>query len=457
MKKIHSLVKASLASLITFGLVACNGTSGENGDDPFGDGATDSAPPVSLSVSTKTADCTTDNSSFTSGESVCVEATLRQNNQALSGEIVTFSSSLGELSTDSRLTNANGVAQIQVTSINGEVGAASIVATYEETNASSNYEFLASEDSVALQRPELSLSMQLNGAPTSRFTNGQRVTVLADLVDANGEPLENQIVNFSASLGQFAPDSALTNENGRAQVLFSANDGDLGADILIVQYQQEETLVTDTFNYQILTADEIAEQIVRFGSFDESGVFVENQLGVSEDLNNNGDVEISAGATLGVSVAVVDENDQRIAIPTPVTFTSNCVQNERATIDEQVNTINGEAFSTFEDLSCAGTSGNTDIIVATLVTNNETLTLTREIQLLAESIGSIEFVSAEPETITLSGTGGQGNTSVSTITFQVNGALGNPLTQQKVTFGLNTRTGGLSLSTDSVDENGEVY
>jgi len=49
----------------------------------------------------------------------------------------------------------------------------------------------------------------------------------------------------------------------------------------------------------------------------------------------------------------------------------------------------------------------------------------------------------------LLGTGGQNTQSVSSLIFQVNGSLGNPLSQQTVDFSLNTNTGGLSLSPDS--------
>ena len=46
-------------------------------------------------------------------------------------------------------------------------------------------------------------------------------------------------------------------------------------------------------------------------------------------------------------------------------------------------------------------------------------------------------------------TGGQNSQTVTTLVFQVNGVLGNPLAQQNVTFSLNTQTGGLSLSSAS--------
>ena len=78
--------------------------------------------------------------------------------------------------------------------------------------------------------------------------------------------------------------------------------------------------------------------------------------------------------------------------------------------------------------------------------NSTSITISRDITLAPESVGAIEFVSASPENIVLQGTGGQGSQSVSTVTFQVNGAQGNPLAQQTVNFSLNTTTGGLSLA-----------
>jgi hypothetical protein len=119
------------------------------------------------------------------------------------------------------------------------------------------------------------------------------------------------------------------------------------------------TIISNAFVYKILSDDAIQSEFVRIGHFDSGGQFVENEMGVTAE-DANGEVAISAGATFGVAVALVDQNDQRIISPTTVTFSSNCVQSGLATLDEQVNTINGEAFSTFEDISCAGSSGNNE-------------------------------------------------------------------------------------------------
>ncbi|MDU0353104.1 Ig-like protein, group 1 [Paraglaciecola aquimarina] len=259
--------------------------------------------------------------------------------------------------------------------------------------------------------------------------------------------LRDVVVTFSAQLGSLTTSTALTDDHGIAQVTLSATDADVSAGIATATAVVNDIDLASSLNYEIQAAGAIGEQVIRLGHFDENGQFVENQMGVST-RNNAGDVEISAGGTLGLSIALVDENDQRILTQTPVTFTSNCVADGLASIDTLVNTINGVASATFEDQTCAGGTGNNDAIVASIVSNNSTLTLSQSISIQAESIGSLAFISAEPTTLVLRGTGGQSSASVSTLVFQVNGALGNPLAQQEVTFGLNTKTGDLSLSAE---------
>jgi hypothetical protein len=180
---------------------------------------------------------------------------------------------------------------------------------------------------------------------------------------------------------------------------------------------------------------------VRFGYFD-GATFVEGIIGFVSATATD-EVTISSGVTLGILVGLADQNDQPITTSTPVTFTSRCVQNLEAIIDVQVNTINGVANATYEDLSCAGGTGNKDTITATINVNSTSITISREVTLAPESVGAIEFITTTPENIVLQGTGGQGSQSVSTVTFQVKG---NALAQQTVDFSLNTTTGGLTLS-----------
>lgn len=431
-------------------LTSCGGgVSGENGDDPFGSGNDSGSETSSYTLALATFDeqCVTATQSFTSGQVACVQATLTQNGSPVQGEIVTFTGTLGALSGTTKLTNNQGIAQVSITSDNTEVGAAVLGASYNDTSAEENYEYL-SIDTASGQSAAVSIALLNNGQGVNRFQAGTDVQLQTQILDADDTPIAGIIVTFNAQRGTLNTDSALTDNNGVAQVTLTAVDSDIGAGVATAIAVVNDIDLASSLNYEVQAAGAISEQMIRLGYFDEDGVFIENQLAVST-RNTAGDVEISAGGTLGIAIALVDENDQRILTQTPITFSSNCVADGFATIDTLVNTINGVASATFEDQSCAGGDGNTDSIVASVVVNNATLSVSQTISIQAESIGSLAFVSADPSSLVLRGTGGQNSSSVSTLVFQVNGALGNPLAQQDVTFSLNTQTGGLTLSSTS--------
>ena len=429
-------------------LVACNGSSGDNGDDPFGGGdAPDPTPIIALQLAILNSDCEAISSnSFDTNQTVCIQATLTEDDNPLSNQTVTFSSGIGELNVGSKLTNTQGVAQVTLSSDGAVLGAATVSANFDNLQATASIEFVAA-DGVAVDLPTLSIQMRNQaGELTQRFTADQQVRLVANLLDSNAQPVIDEIIQFSVTRGDLEVTDALTNENGQAEVTLAATADNIGAAIATATLLGDDTgLLTDSVNFEIQPAGAVEEDVVRIGYFDDASSFVEGVLGVS-GLAADASVSISAGATLGLLVGLADANGNPIRSSTPVSFTSSCVTEGRATLDLTVSTVNGRASSTYEDINCAGGNGNDDLVTATVLVNNTPISVSRTIQLLPETIGSIEFVSATPNTIVLQGTGGQGSESVSTITFQVNGALGNPLAQKLVTFSLNTEIGGLSLS-----------
>jgi len=62
------------------------------------------------------------------------------------------------------------------------------------------------------------------------------------------------------------------------------------------------------------------------------------------------------------------------------------------------------------------------------------------------SVGSIQFINAEPEFMSLKGTGGQGYGETSKVTFKVVDIIGSPIEGAQVDFTLSTTVGGLALS-----------
>jgi len=430
-------------------LAACNGASGDNEIV----GETDSGV-TSLSVNVLDANCdAVAGNAFILGETICVQATLAQNGTPLVGEIISFEAGIGELSAATKLTDSSGVAQITLTSANGNIGAASIDASFGELTAVANYEFLSSA-SVSPELPSITISL-LNeqSNPISRFKANEVVQVRASLLNSDDTPIVNEIVSFQSTSGAVSVTQALTNDQGIALATLTTSELELGAASISATFSSNGESVSNSLNFEVQSIDTVNDNVVRFGYF-EDGVFIENMIGLG-NASSTDEISISAGATLGVMVALVDENDQVIPTSTPISFTSRCVQSGDATLDATVNTINGTANATYKDLSCAGGAGNIDTITATINVNSISVTISRDLILAPETAGAIEFISASPENIVLQGTGGQGRESVSSVTFQVTGAQGNPLSQQSVNFSLNTNTGGLTLAPATAITNSE--
>jgi hypothetical protein len=206
---------------------------------------------------------------------------------------------------------------------------------------------------------------------------------------------------------------------------------------------------SDPFNAD----DSTSTDTIKIGFFDQSGQFIEGEVGVSL-APVNGVFEISAGGSIGLNVTLVDDDNQRVTDAYLVEFTSNCVTAEQATLDTDISTVNGEASSTYTDDGCAGSAGTRDQITVTVVTTDETLTATQEITIRPEVIGSISFLSVASESILLRGAG-DSSESQSTVSFNVLNQNGTALAGQPVSFSLTTEIGGIELSSSNAISNDE--
>ena len=391
--------------------------------------------------------------SFDKNEVITLQAkVLDDKGHIISNKAVLFTATIGSLTVASKLTDKKGIASITVTNESLTLGAGAANANIGEiTSSTIDYEFIDNESSGFT--PRISGTMVLDGQLVNQFKAHQEVQIISTLLDENDQPISNQVITFTADVGVLSTTTALTNEQGVANVNLTneiINGVDIiGAGVITSAYaisnnNDNETSISSALNYQILAADAIIDSDIRLGYFDKGNNFVEGKVALSI-----AEKTISAGGTLGLSVDLVDENGNLIVTPIPVTFTSNCVQNSTATIDESVLSINGTASSTFEDISCAGTSGTDDVIQASVAVNGITNIASETITITGEQLGSIEFISAQPNNIVLKGTGGQNKQETSTLTFKVKSRLGNVLAQQEVNFALSTAVGGIKLSRTS--------
>jgi len=434
MKKLYiTLIFLSLSVLLS----GCNGHNDVDKED---------SPQVITSIKLLMLDNQgNEKQSFDKAEVITLQATvLDENNAAIANEIVAFTSDIGFLSISSKLTDINGIATVSLVNESLAIGAGSVNANVGEVNAQTiNFEFV--ENNTPDITPSIAIAMMLDGQLVNQFKATQKAQLISTLLDNDGNAMINQLITFTADIGTLDTPTALTNEQGIASVNLSSENNTIGAGVITTSYRvDDDTLINNVLNYQILAADAIIDSNIRLGYFDENIEFIEGKIALSVEEKN-----ISAGGTLGLSVNLVDENGDLIVTPIPVSFSSNCVQNGNATIDKSVLSINGTASSTFEDINCAGTTGVDDVLLASVSINGIINTASEVISISGEQLGSIEFVSAEPSTIVLKGTGGQNKQEISTLTFKVKSQLGNTLAQQEVNFTLSTSVGGITLSRES--------
>jgi hypothetical protein len=417
-------------------LTGCNGSSGKN-DEVVSE--VDAAVITNVSISTLNTDGESQ-ISFDHASPITLQArVVDQNSDPVVGSRVNFTSDLGTLSVNAKLTDSDGIAAVTILNSTGELSAGTATATINELSSSTDYEYTNNSIPTITIPPSIDTQLLNNGTATNRFKANENVQVLATLLDSDGNPYANQIVNFTADVGALSISSTLTTSDGVASVLLTGGES-IGAGVITASLANN-TEINSRINYEIVPADTLIEENVRLGYFDSNNDFVEGEIKLSLADNT-----LSAGGTLGLSVDLIDSENQRINTPTAISFSSNCVSNGNATVDATVFSIKGSASATFEDIKCAGVSGTEDIIIASVTTNGLTSTANVTIEITGEQLGSIEFLSAEPNSIVLKGSGGQ---ETSILTFVVKSALGNTVAQQEVNFSLDTTVGGIALGRTS--------
>lgn len=430
MKKLCLFLAFACLSLIT----GCNGHSDSNNNNGGSDQTLGS---ISLAIVDSKGNA---KASFNKDETILVRVTvLSDKNKVISGTRVDYTADLAVLSAASKLSDSSGVAEVSISNASGEIGAGTVTASIGELTASADYEFINNDVDEAT--PTITTSMNLAGVEVNQFKSDQTVQIVSILLDQDGQAMSNKIISYTADVGTLSTSTALTNADGKASVSLSGAEEGIGAGAVTASYTHNGSQISNQFNYQIVSQDTVIDDEIRLGYFDDNNAFVEGKIKLSVADNT-----ISAGGTLGLSVSLVDNDNNLVNTPTPVAFSSNCTNNNNATIDDSVLSINGKASATFADVNCAGVNGTDDIIIATVSINGVTNTANETISITGERLGSIEFISAEPSSIVLKGTGGQDKQENSTLTFKVKSDLGNELAQQQVNFTLDTTAGGITLS-----------
>ncbi|WP_374495737.1 hypothetical protein [Zoogloea sp.] len=278
-------------------------------------------------------------------------------------------------------------------------------------------------DSGTTQTPKITMTLvdAGTGVATNNLTSGRPLTVRALLVSATGVPLANRVVTFTtnSALAVFEPTSGtrLTDANGLTSItLLAADLAASGAAEVTATVDVDGTSATQKIAYSV----------------SPGSVTLSNLAANTSSL--------SAYGSTSVSVQVFF-NGALTTTPLTVNFSSGCDSNGKASITNSVATVNGIATATYTDKGCAGS----DIITASVQGTSAQTT----INVAAPRASNIGYVSANPSTMALAGTGGAGLSSSSVVTFKVVDSTNNPVASKAVSFDLSTRVGGIKLNNQS--------
>ncbi len=328
------------------------------------------------------------------------------------------------------LTNLLGVATFQITAgLEAGVGTVTAKATTSAGDLSGNLTInvLATSISLALFDPE--------GNETNTVTSSAPGTLRATIAGSGA----NVLVSASAEIGVLFPASgtALTNDDGVASFQIEAGT-EKGAGNITATATTSAGSVSNSLAFQV------GDSGLRLGSYDDDAAFIENRILIEPNST------LSAGGNAQLSVVVLNAEGNRVTTAEDVRFSSGCIAAELATINPTVSqSINGQASTLYSATGCSGTDNITASLVGADAQAFGTMTIA------GPTTNAIEFVSAEPLLIVLSGTGGQGRDETSTVVFRVVDGSGSALPGVTVNFSLTTYIGGLSLSKTSSLSDGD--
>jgi len=361
-----------------------------------------------------------------------VNATFRTGSgAAVSGAVVSFTTTatIGTFipANGTAVTDSNGVASVLLYPSSAS-GGASVTAASQTVlpgaTAATSVTASVAYTSTAAPAIVIALTDPVSGAARTSISSGNPARVTATLRQTSGAPSVGTVVTFTtdALLAVFSPanGTALTDTNGVASVLLSA--ASLTASGATVA----------TASAQVGSGTGGAPAAASVG-------YLVGAANVSIGPVNIQTSVLSAFGTTGLSVTVFAAGVPSTT-PLTVNFTSACAANGRAALTASSVTINGTASATYRDIGC----GSTDTVTATV--SGLALSATGTISVSAPTVGSIQFVSARPTSISLRGTGGVGRQETSLVTFRVVDIAGNPVGGRRVDFALNTTAGGITLT-----------
>ncbi|MGI9286095.1 MAG: hypothetical protein ACR2P1_11955 [Pseudomonadales bacterium] len=148
---------------------------------------------------------------------------------------------------------------------------------------------------------------------------------------------------------------------------------------------------------------------------------------------------LEAGESTDISIRFTDQNNNLITDAIEVTFSSNCLSQDLATIGGDTSTSDGALNVTYTANGCSGQ----DALTISANVSSVDLQASTALTIAADTVSGIIADAPEPDQLALKGIGG---VEASAVTFTVRGENGAPVINETVMFSLSTTTGGISFS-----------
>ncbi len=414
-----SVYKYFIVFLWSFFMVACSG--GGDIADPLDPDPTPDEITVSLSI---------DNTQISAEESGTITATVKNSSGNTVSTLVTFTLNNDAYGTFSpgtgEVATINGIAKIDINTAEINTGA-TITATISSGETASINVTMVGDGGQAGGGAQVSLVLtDAMGNQIQAISTLSPGKLTATVTGIN----KSVIVTFDSPIGDLPIKSAVTDSEGKATVDIYAGSS-LGAGE-----------VTAT-----LSTNEVGTTIIVVGA---TNVVMGSGSPLVEGVAEVSTTNLSAGGTATISVLIQDDKGNPFTQPVDVKFSSTCATKNpaQAQISSPVSSSNGVATSTYLAQGCVGE----DQINVTADAGGISLSAIGIINVLQANVGSIVFISAEPENIGILGTGG---IESSIVKFKVLDKNSNPVSNQNVLFELNTGIGGVALSPAEATTNNE--
>jgi hypothetical protein len=294
----------------------------------------------------------------------------------------------------------------------------------------------------APQGATISVSLSnITGQQITEISPVQQGVFRINVSDPSGNPLPQEVVSATTTLGQLIPDTgtALTDDQGVA-VLYVAADGANGAGTLTATSTFNDVESNGSISFSLTTNVPAATR--KLGRIDSAGQFVEGEIGIAPQG------QISEGGTAVLSLVVVDENLDVVSTPEVVILSSNCLLGGLATLDpvSPVSFISSINMN-YTANSCKGD----DAITATLQSSGAKATGTLSIAtLIGESI-AFDQAKTGSRIVGIRGTGSaSGLTESTNVFFTVTDGGSQAIEGTRVNFSLLQSSSDAALACDGL-------